>query len=332
MRPELVGLVEGLALRTPALSMATITRRAGQAAAEHGWAAPSYATVRAIVGGLDMSMVTLAHDGPAVFRDRFELVYRRRATHPNDVWQADHTELDLVVLGPAGVPVRPWLTMILDDRSRAVAGYTVFLGAPSALNLLLALRQAIWVKTDPRWMVHGIPGVLHVDHGSDFTSHHLAQVAADLHLQVIYSAVARPQGRGKLERLFGTITTELLPELSGHLRPRAALHPALADPGRARHGDRHLGPHRLPPTPPHRDRGAAAAGVGRERVATPHSGLAHRAGPAARPGRRSPGGPPRRHPLPRAALPAHHPRRAGRAPGDHPLRPPRHHHDPGLHP
>lgn len=215
--PELVALVEGLALRTPALSMATITRRAAQAAAEHGWAAPSYSTVRAVATALDPAIVALAHDGPAAFRDRFELVYRRRATHPNDVWQADHTQLDIIVLDSDGQPVRPWLTVILDDHSRAVAGYTVFLGAPSTLNLSLALRQAIWAKPDPRWVVHGIPDVLHVDHGSDFTSHHLAQVAADLHMQVIYSGVARPQGRGKLERLFGTLTTELLPELPGHL-------------------------------------------------------------------------------------------------------------------
>jgi putative transposase len=39
----------------------------------------------------------------------------------------------------------------------------------------------------------------------------------DLHVQVLYSAIARPQGRGKVERLFGTITSELLPDLPGHL-------------------------------------------------------------------------------------------------------------------
>ena len=42
-----------------------------------------------------------------------------------------------------GRPARPWLTVVLDDHSRVVAGYTVFLGAPSALNFSLALRQAI---------------------------------------------------------------------------------------------------------------------------------------------------------------------------------------------
>jgi putative transposase len=64
----------------------------------------------------------------------------------------------------------------------------------------------------------GIPDALYVDHGSDFTSKHLEQVAVDLHFELVYSTIARPQGRGKMERLFGNLNTELLPELSGYLK------------------------------------------------------------------------------------------------------------------
>lgn len=214
---ELVRLIEGLALARPQPSVTIITRRAALVAAERGWPTPSYGTVQAIVTGLDPQLATLAHDGTAALRDRYELVYRREADRPNALWQADHTELDLLVLDADDKPGRPWLTVVLDDCSRAIAGYTVFLGAPSALNLSLALRQAIWRKVDPGWAVHGIPDVLYTDHGSDFTSDHLTQVAADLHIQLVQSAVARPQGRGKVERFFGTLTRELLPELPGHL-------------------------------------------------------------------------------------------------------------------
>ncbi|MFX7938289.1 transposase family protein, partial [Acinetobacter baumannii] len=91
----------------------------------------------------------------------------------NAIWQADHTQLDILILDAGGRPVRPWLTTVLDDHSRVIAGYMVFLGAPSALNTSLALRQAIWRKADPTWPVCGIPDVLYVDHGSDFTSLHL---------------------------------------------------------------------------------------------------------------------------------------------------------------
>ena len=59
--------------------------------------------------------------------------------------------------------------------------------------------------------------MLYVDHGTDFTSTHVAQVAADLRMRLVHSAVARPQGRGKIERLFGSINTELLVELPGRL-------------------------------------------------------------------------------------------------------------------
>lgn len=214
---ELVALVEGMALKRPQSSAAAIHRRVGTAAKLQGWRVPSYGTVYAITAALDPGMVTLAQEGSAAFRDRFELVHRHRAEAPNAVWQADHTMLDLLILDEGGKPARPWLTTVVDDHSRAIAGYSVFLGAPCVLNTCLALRHAIWRKADPAWPVCGIPDVLYVDHGSDFTSQHLDQVAASLRFRIIYSAVGRPQGRGKIERLFGTFNTELLPELPGHL-------------------------------------------------------------------------------------------------------------------
>ena len=216
-RPELIDVIEGLSLTRPRPSVATITRKVTVLAAERGWDATAYSTVHQIAAALDPHLLVLAHDGPAAFRDRYELILRRQADRPNQVWQADHTELDILILDERGQPARPWLTVVLDDCSRAVCGYTVFLGAPSALNLSLALRQAVRPKADPAWVVSGLPDVLYADHGSDFTSDHLRQVCADLHVRLVHSAVARPQGRGKIERFFGTVTTELLPLLPGHL-------------------------------------------------------------------------------------------------------------------
>jgi len=95
----------------------------------------------------------------------------------------------------------------------------VFTAAPSALDTALALRQAIWRKSDTSWALCGLPDILHVDHGSDFTSHHLERTAVELHIRIIHSTIGRPQGRGKIELFFGTIDTELLPALPGHLGP-----------------------------------------------------------------------------------------------------------------
>ena len=139
----------------------------------------------------------MAHHDPDVYRDEFELVMRRESVHPNDVWQADHTELDIIVLDETARPARPWLTAILDDHSRAVPGYTVFLGDPTTAQTSLALRQAIWRKPDPGWAVCGVPAVLYSDHGADFTSTHLTRVCADLKVQLIHSAPGRPADEGK---------------------------------------------------------------------------------------------------------------------------------------
>lgn len=214
-----VAFVERLALTRPRPSIATLHRLSVAEAERQGLPAPSYSTVRAIVRVLDPALVTLALEGPASYRDKHELVYWWRADRPNHIWQADHTELDIVIVGADGKPDRPWLTTVMDDYSRAVCGYTVFTGAPSALNTALALRQAIWRKPDPSWAMCGLPDVLYVDHGSDFTSHHLDRTAVELHIRLIHSTVARPQGRGKIERFFGTVNTELLTTLPGHLGP-----------------------------------------------------------------------------------------------------------------
>jgi putative transposase len=110
---------------------------------------------------------------------------------------------------------KPWLTAILDDYSRAVAGYFLSFESPSSLNTALALRQAIWRKEDPRWKVCGIPEILYTDNGSDFTSRHLEQVSADLKIRLVFSTPGIPRGRGRIERFFSSVDQMFLCALPG---------------------------------------------------------------------------------------------------------------------
>lgn len=215
--------IEGLALRKPPLSAASIHRQIVTLAERLGEAPPSYGTVYAVIRGLDPGLMTLAHEGTKAYTDTFDLVHRHEAIGPNAVWQADHTQLDIWLRDGRGQPEKPWLTIILDDYSRAVAGYALFFGSPSAIQTALALRQAIWRKGRPGWQVCGIPDVLYTDHGSDFTSRHLEQVAADLKVRLINSGVGRPRGRGKIERFFESVSQVLLPRLPGYAPAGATL-------------------------------------------------------------------------------------------------------------
>ncbi|HEY7492582.1 MAG TPA: transposase family protein, partial [Candidatus Tectomicrobia bacterium] len=118
---------------------------------------------------LDPALLTLAHEGTKAYRMTFDLLYRRDAGTPNEIWQADHTLLDLWVQNDSGAPARPWLTVIMDDYSRAIAGFGVSFHAPSAIQTALVLRQAVWRKPLPQWQICGIPATFYTDHGRDFT-------------------------------------------------------------------------------------------------------------------------------------------------------------------
>ena len=79
--------------------------------------------------------MTLAHQGAKAYRNSFELVYRREAGCPNAIWQADHTPLDIELVQlelDSTRTAKPWLTVVIDDYSRAVAGY--FLSFESFAN------------------------------------------------------------------------------------------------------------------------------------------------------------------------------------------------------
>jgi putative transposase len=62
--------------------------------------------------------------------------------------------------------------------------------------------------------------MLYTDRGSDFTSHHIEQVTADLKIQMIFSAVGKQRGRGKAERFFESVSQVFLSRLPGYRQPK----------------------------------------------------------------------------------------------------------------
>lgn len=213
---QAVQLIEGLALQTPPRSAASIHRQVVEIAAEQGWKPPSYPRVRQIIKALSPALVTFAHQGAAAYREEFDLLYLREAPHSNAMWQADHTPLDIWLLDEEGKTARPYLTVIEDDYSRAIAGYRLSFQEPTTLTTALTLRQAIWRKADPHWHVCGIPSTFYTDHGSDFTSKHMEAVAVDLGIELIFSEKGVPRGRGKIERFFRTVNQLFLQDIPGY--------------------------------------------------------------------------------------------------------------------
>ncbi len=217
LEPEIVSSIEQLILKYKRNSLTSIHRMICEQCQKNGWQQPSYYQVYKVSQSLSPGLKKLAHDGKKAYDNQYDLVYRREASYPNEIWQADHTPLDIIVLNEKGKPERPWLTIILDDYSRAVAGYFLTFENPSATHTSLVLHQAIWKKCNPDWQICGIPETFYTDHGSDFTSNHLEQVAIDLKINLVFSSIGVPRGRGKIERFFLTVNQLFLQDLPGYL-------------------------------------------------------------------------------------------------------------------
>lgn len=206
-------LTQALALSRPAYSWAQIHRWITRQALRRGLNALAYPTVYRWCQALDPALLTMARQGVAYYQHQFELVHRWESEAPNALWQADHTMLDVWVSNERGQRVRPWLTLIEDDYSRAICGYALSTETPGALQIALVLRHAIRPKTNPLWPLQGLPNQLYTNRGRDFLSDHIKEICLRLHIDVLRARPRQPRGKGKIERLFHTLNRVLLQRL-----------------------------------------------------------------------------------------------------------------------
>jgi putative transposase len=132
-------------------------------------------------------------DAPGVF-GRFE------ASRPNELWTGD------ALHGPVVAGRKTYLFAFIDDRSRALVGYR-FGYAEDTVRLAAALRPALASR--------GVPESIYVDNGSAFVDAWLLRACAKLGIRLTHSAPGRPQGRGKIERIFRSVRGQFLVEVTG---------------------------------------------------------------------------------------------------------------------
>lgn len=202
---ELQEVIEGLFLKTPKPTVTWVWEQVVEACTKNRVKAPSYSLVAEVCRQLDRRLKVLAHDSEEAYEKEFDQILRRQAKRPNEMWQADHKELDIWATDEFGKAGKVWLTAIADDYSRVVTGYYLGVGAANSMRIALAMRQAIWRKEDARWPVMGIPEILYTDRGRDFKSTHIEQVCVDLKIKVVRTRRRKPRGRGKIERFFRTV-------------------------------------------------------------------------------------------------------------------------------
>ena len=143
------------------------------------------------------------------------LYLRYEAPHRNAVWQADHKQLPVLVLAATGRrPRRPWVTLFIDDYSRAIMGWAISL-QPSSAEVLAALRDALVVQPG-RGPFGGVPGRLRWDHGLEFAAGAVEHAALALGVDVDPATSYAPHEKGKIERLHRTIAETFIATLPGY--------------------------------------------------------------------------------------------------------------------
>jgi putative transposase len=125
---------------------------------------------------------------------------RFEASRPNELWTGD------ALHGPVVAGRKTFLFAFIDDQSRALVGYR-FGHAEDTVRLAAALRPALASR--------GVPESIYVDNGSAFVDAWLLRACAKLGIKLTHSTPGRPQGRGKIERVFRSVRDQFLVEVTG---------------------------------------------------------------------------------------------------------------------
>ena len=134
--------------------------------------------------------------------------------------QIDHTLVDVVVTDsenrfPLG---RPWITVAIDEYTKAILGFYLSFEHPSATVLAFAMTRFVLKKDewldkldiDHSWPMHGIPHTIYVDNGMDFKNSGLISGCREHGInRPEYRPPGQPHYGGIIERVLGTLMGEM---------------------------------------------------------------------------------------------------------------------------
>jgi putative transposase len=185
---DILDVAAALKRENPARTAAQVRRIL---VAAKGWA-PSESTLLRLFHRLELPGADGRIGGGDTVFGRFE------AGDPNELWTGD------ALHGRRLGGRKTYLFAFIDDNSRLLPGYRWGF-AEDTVRLAAPFRQAVQSR--------GIPQALYVDNGSAYIDSWLLRACAKLGVRLTHSTPGRPQGRGKIERFFGTVNEQFLVEV-----------------------------------------------------------------------------------------------------------------------
>jgi putative transposase len=124
--------------------------------------------------------------------------------HAGELWMSDVMHGPSVTV-PGRARRKTYLVGFIDDATRVIP-YCAFTLAENTQAFLIVFKQAL--------LRRGIPQRLYVDNGANYRSQQLALVCAKLGVALIHARPYQPAGKGKIERWFRTVRSQLLSRLT----------------------------------------------------------------------------------------------------------------------
>lgn len=177
---------------------------------------PSRKAIAARIDALPERVVYEKRHGKAAAKQKYEgKPGEKDISDVLDHVQIDHTRVDIIITGDDGSPLmRPWLTVVLDVKSRVILGYYISLTPPNASTVALAMVAACFPKNkllerlgDPRirYPFYGIFKVAHMDNATEFRSDVLHDACVAWGIDPQYRPVWGKHYGGHVERIIGTL-------------------------------------------------------------------------------------------------------------------------------
>ncbi|GAB2485828.1 Mu transposase C-terminal domain-containing protein [Nocardiopsis aegyptia] len=167
---------------------------------------------RAFAAQLTAAERALWQSGENARRDA-DVYLSRPPSVRNQVWEADHKQLPVLVLPPRGGAVRPWMTTIVDDATRALVGWSIAL-TPHTGTVLAAIRAGL-VEDAERGPFGAVPALVRIDRGLEFAARPVTEALAAMGVDVHRLPAYTPHRKGKVERFHRTLEQMLLSALPG---------------------------------------------------------------------------------------------------------------------
>jgi putative transposase len=191
--------------------------------------APSYPTVWRHLRRSLTEARAKSRFGAVIAHRAFEAIKGSlEAKRINDLAIIDHKRMDCYVVDESRQFVlgRPWLTLMLDVRSRMVLGIHLSFEDPSVLTAMACVRMAVKPKLHLRerfpglkwdWEAFGVPRTLLTDNGWEFVGSSFEDACTDAGISIEWAPVRAARYKGICERFFRRMDDQLVRKLPGSI-------------------------------------------------------------------------------------------------------------------